>query len=152
MISTISSFFLGTREFESSPRDAAVEGAVRVWNECIQHPSTVIERANYSGLHIKCSDLGGDQVAAKSRFFAPLGENGIPLPHLEDKDTQKTLEDQRKYRRSIKENPMAHDLDDQTQSLGNIIRVMFQTILRDTTQIASGKYLSLQSATDWQIR
>ncbi|KAJ5123918.1 uncharacterized protein N7515_007743 [Penicillium bovifimosum] len=152
MISTISSFFLCTREFESSPRDAAVEGARRLWNECIQHPSTVIERANYSGLHIKCSDLGGDQIAAKSRFFAPLGENVIPLPHLEDKDTLKTLEDQRKYRRSIKENPMAHDIGSQTQGLVNIIRVMFQVILRDTTQIASGKYLSLQSATGWQIR
>ena len=152
MISTISGFFRGTREVESFPRDAAAEGARRVWNKCIKHPSTVIERANYSGLHIKCSDLGGDQVAAKSRFFAPLGESGIPLPHLEDKDTQEKLENQRKYRRSIKENRRGYDLNAQAQGLGNGIRMMFQTILRDTTQIASGKYLSLRSATNWQIR
>ncbi|KAJ5576465.1 hypothetical protein N7535_003391 [Penicillium sp. DV-2018c] len=152
MISTISSCFLGTREFESSLRDAAVEGATRLWNKCIQHPSTFIERADYWGLHIKCSDIGGDQVAARSRFFAPLGENAIPLPHLEDKDTRQNIELMRKYRRSIKERPILHNLNRQALGLGNNFRAMFQAILRDTTQIASGKYLSLRSTTNWQPR
>jgi hypothetical protein len=50
------------------------------------------------------------------------------LPHLEDKDTQEKLENQRKFRRSVRESRMTRDLNDQAQGLVNSIRVIFQTI------------------------
>jgi hypothetical protein len=144
-------FTQDTQDDRSSARDAVAKCARRVWDARLSDSPERIKATDYSKLHIQCSDLDGDKIAAESQFFKPASEGDIPLPYPDVNDIKVSLELHGEFRKRVRENGVTR-VQEQAEGLGGSILMMFEAIPRDTKKTASGRYPSLQSTTNWQKR